>query len=225
MIVSRLRERFPDDGILSEELEDDRERLRKRRVWCIDPLDSTRQYITGTSDFSVILSLAEKGTPIMGLLYRPAERKFYFAVKSEGAFSQVVGQDPVRIRVSRTDFSAKRLLILISDSRGEKAIKELEAKVPKAWPIKMSGSVKTCIVAKGEADAFLLTRENLMRDWDLCGPQVILEEAGGRLTDLEGRTIEYNQKYTRQYGLLASNGVLHNQLLVQMRGRAIEAGA
>ena len=86
LIVSALRREFPGDGILAEETPDDSERLSRQRVWMIDPMDGTKQYIEKIGEFSVMIGLAVDGQPALGVVYQPTLGRMYYGAVGSGAF-------------------------------------------------------------------------------------------------------------------------------------------
>src|SRR5437867_1786282 len=86
LIVSRLRKEFPDDGILAEESTDSEHRLEKDRVWLIDPMDGTKNFIARDGDFAVQIGLAVSGESTVGVVYQPVRRVLYRAVRGGGAW-------------------------------------------------------------------------------------------------------------------------------------------
>ncbi|HET9132108.1 MAG TPA: 3'(2'),5'-bisphosphate nucleotidase CysQ [Terriglobia bacterium] len=98
-IVGELRGRFPLDGILSEEEKDDTNRLAKPRVWIIDPMDGTSEFIAGRSEFAVMIGLAVDGRPYPGVVYQPLEKKLFYAESGIGAFLET-GSTKKQLRVS-----------------------------------------------------------------------------------------------------------------------------
>src|SRR5687768_12986180 len=91
IIVDGLRSRFPEDGILSEESRDSTARLDRRRVWVVDPLDGTREFIDGIPEFAVMIGLAVEGRAVLGVVYCPATRRLYSAIEGAGAWVEQDG--------------------------------------------------------------------------------------------------------------------------------------
>ena len=85
-LVSRLRDTFPEDGILAEESRDDMSRLNKERIWCIDPLDGTKEFIARNGEFSIMVGLAHRGTAILGVVYQPIMDIMYSGIREVGAW-------------------------------------------------------------------------------------------------------------------------------------------
>ena len=113
IIVEGLAKAFPNDGILSEEEPDIAEnRLDKKRVWIIDPLDGTKGFINKNGDFAVQIGLAEKGESILGVVFLPNENAFYYASKNDGAFLVKNDETPGKLQTSdKTDFQTMDLAV------------------------------------------------------------------------------------------------------------------
>ena len=203
-----VEDAFPDDGWLSEETADSHERLAHRRVWVVDPLDGTKEFIQHIPEFCVCVALVEAGRPVVAIEYNPAADRLYVAVRGEG--TTVNG---ARARVSTTARvpDAEVLASRSEDKRGE-----WDAFKPRVR-VKLTGSVafKLAEIASGAGDAtFTLTPKN---EWDICAGSLLVEEAGGRATDLEGRPLVFNQPSPLRPGMIASNGILHEGLLALIR--------
>src|SRR5882672_1323526 len=110
IIVARLRQKFPDDGILAEESLDTAHRLDKSRVWMIDPLDGTNGFIDGNGDFAVQIGLSQDGEAVAGVVYQPVPDVMYRAVRGQGAWIERGNEEPVQARVS--DHSELSLMCL-----------------------------------------------------------------------------------------------------------------
>ena len=191
-----------EDGWLSEETADNPERLQRRFVWIVDPIDGTRSYIAGRPEFAISIGLAENHRAVLGVVYNPATNENYAAMRGEGAW-RVDGE---RLSVART---GQRGLVA---SRSEIGSGELDP-FAKSFEITPAGSTayKLAKVATGEAQVFV--SRGPKSEWDVCAGVLIVEEAGGRATDLKGRDILYNQKRTDVYGILATNSVLHSEMI------------
>lgn len=193
----------PDYGWLSEETADNPDRLRQRYVWIVDPIDGTRSYIAGFPEFAISIGLAENERVLLGVVYNPATDEMYAARRGGGAWR--VGGLPIKVQRAVT----ARALVA---SRSEIRKGELQP-FESAFAISGTGSTayKMMKVATGAAQVFV--SRGPKSEWDVCAGALIVEEAGGRATDLKGREILYNQHRTDVYGILATNGVLHSELL------------
>src|SRR6266516_2035209 len=110
LIVQAIRREFPDDGILAEESVDTDRRLRKSRVWMIDPLDGTNGFIDGNGDFAVQIGLAQDGDSVLGVVYQPLTDVLYRAVRGQGTWIERQNEEPVQAFVSdQTEFSLMHL--------------------------------------------------------------------------------------------------------------------
>lgn len=198
-----LQGEFPDYGWLSEETADSPARLSCQRVWVVDPMDGTKEFIQKIPEFAVSIALVEDGVPILGVAYNPTGRLFW-AVRGQGAWCE--GQ---RLHVSRT---AQLAAATVLSSRSETKRGEWTA-FESLFQTRPTGSAayKLSLVASGEADAtFTLVPKN---EWDICAGTLLVEEAGGTVTHLNGQLVVFNQPKTLLTGLVASNGLLHPQLL------------
>ncbi|HEX2659654.1 MAG TPA: 3'(2'),5'-bisphosphate nucleotidase CysQ, partial [Polyangia bacterium] len=215
-ILARLAAAYPDDAILSEEAPDDPVRLAKTRVWIVDPLDGTRDFVARTGEFCVHVGLAVDGVATVGVVHQPVSGATFLAARGGGAFIEVDGER-TRLAVSaEARASAARLgvsrLNLGGDLRQALAAAGLEKQA-----VPMGASVKLMAVARGALDAVVNFSAAEM-EWDTCAPEVVVREAGGSFTDLDGRPFTYNQRdLSHRQGSVASNGACHAALLALLR--------
>jgi 3'(2'), 5'-bisphosphate nucleotidase len=204
-IIAAISAAFPDDSILCEETVDDFARLRARRVWIVDPLDGTKEFISRNGEFSVMVGLVEHGRPTAGAVYVPASGQMYFAERTRGAWVDEGGALRPLLRNRATQMRA-----VVSRSHTDTAVESICTRV-EVTARKPSGSVgiKCALIAADEADIYAHPVP-FMGEWDTCAPEIILTEAGGSVTDCHGRRLEYNKCDTRQaFGILAcAPGVL-----------------
>jgi len=200
-------------SILSEESEDDLERLDSKKVWIIDPLDGTKDFIQKTGEFSVMVALVKKGRPILGAVYKPAERKLFYAEKGKGAFLEIEDSNIEKLQVSDiSDPSLARMVVSRNHLKSEDA---QVAESMKVAGFKKHGSngLKIGQIAKQKADFFINTTGK-MSEWDFCGPEIILTEAGGKMTDIYGEELVYNKEDPKMRGgMVASNGQFHDKII------------
>jgi myo-inositol-1(or 4)-monophosphatase len=214
IIRRRIAAAFPEDGWLSEETADSSERLGKPRVWIVDPLDGTKEFIQHIPEFCVCIALVAEQRPVVAVEYNPAADRLYVAIRGEG--TTVNG---TRARVSQTARLAEAAVLA---SRSEDKRGEWDAFKPRCR-VALTGSVafKLAELASGRGDAtFTLTPKN---EWDICAGTLLVEEAGGRVTDLDGAPLVFNQPSPLRPGMVASNGRLHGAVLTmigEVTGRA-----
>ena len=217
LLVAGLRDAFPDDGTLSEEAPDDGSRRRCRRVWMVDPLDGTKDFIRGLHGFSVMIGLCEAGVPILGVIYQPTARQLYRAARGHGA--ELVAPDGTvgRIHVS-TVAEPSGIRLVASQSHRSEAIDRVRETLGVHDELNIgSVGLKLGLIARGERDLYV-NPASLSSLWDTCGPEALLAEAGGRITDLYGAKLDYlGDSLKNSRGLVASNGVLHEQVIAQIK--------
>jgi myo-inositol-1(or 4)-monophosphatase len=199
-----LRDPFPDYGWLSEETVDNDDRLKCRRVWIVDPLDGTKEFITGVPEFAVAIALIEDGVPVLGVTYNPIKREMYWGGRGVGCYLNTR-----RVRVTRTRMLA-RATVLASRSetkRGEWQVFEGTMKVSPTGSV----AYKLAVVAGGKADA-TFTRSP-KSEWDIASGAALVQAAGGTITDIRGRALRFNRRDVKLEGLIADNGILHAALM------------
>ena len=204
-IQEMLQRACPDYSWLSEETVDSSD-----RVWVVDPMDGTQEFIQKIPEFAVSIGLVEDGRPILGVVYNPSLDQLFWAIRGHGAWC---GEQQLRVPETPRLAEATILSSRSETKRGE--WKDLAALVH-ARPM---GSIayKLACIANGEADAsFTLVPKN---EWDICAGTLLVEEAGGIVTNLRGKPVIFNQPITLLQGLVASNGNLHAQLLELIRPR------
>ncbi len=225
VIVDGLVAAFPDDAILSEEEADQPEiRLASRRVWIIDPIDGTAGFVKKDGDFGVQIGLAENGVPVLGIVFLPFHDSMSYAVKGGGSFTAIGSGEPVRMSTSdRTDLSAMTIAVTRNhiSSRMNRIIEHF------GFPnVVRRGSVglKAGLIASQICDIYIHPSPRT-KIWDTCAPQIILEEAGGRLTDIFGGPLRYDRAQLQNLnGILASNGAVHDQAVERLGTVLAELG-
>ena len=211
-IAACLAEAFPGDAILSEETPDGPERLGRRRVWIVDPLDGTRGFLARTDDFCVHVALAIDGVPAVGVVHRPVSGVAYRAVAGQGAY-RVEGGAATRLQVSSVA-SLSGLRLGISRHNAPPALLAwLQTEGLSERALRSGASTKYTALAEGALDGVVtITRGE--KEWDTCAPELIVREAGGVVTDGDGRPLGYNRPdVDRPRGIVASNGASHAALL------------
>ena len=203
-IKKLLRDPFPAYGWLSEETADNDDRLKCRRVWIVDPLDGTKEFINGIPEFAVAIALIEDGVPVLGVTYNPIKREMYWSARGVGCHLNTR-----RVRVTRTR-TLERATVLASRSETARGEWQVFHGTMKVSP---TGSVayKLAMVAAGKADA-TFTRSP-KSEWDIASGAALVAEAGGTITDIRGRALRFNQRDVKLEGLIADNTILHAALM------------
>lgn len=191
-IIEGLKLLRPRRPILSEESAEIpfSERSAWDSYWLVDPLDGTREFIKRNGEFTVNIALIDDGAPVLGVVYAPALGLFYHGALGTGAWKQQRGDearaihvraqaaDPVRVAGSRSH--ANERLAAYLERLGNYELRP------------MGSSLKSCLVAEGEAD--LYPRLGPTSEWDTAAAQAVVEAAGGHVTDTAMQPLRYNQQ-------------------------------
>lgn len=210
VIHAAINAAFPNDGWLSEETKDSPERLRKQRVWIVDPLDGTKEFIKHIPEFCVCIALVEDGTPILGVSYNPVTDELFTGTRADGVR---LNGDPIAVS-ELADLAAARILA----SRSEVGRGEWE-EFRSCFTVELTGSVafKFALIAAGRGDAtFSLTPKN---EWDVCAGTALVTFAGGRVSDRYGEPLRFNRPDPLLPGIIASNGLLFDPIVALLRAR------
>jgi 3'(2'), 5'-bisphosphate nucleotidase len=213
LIVDRLRAAFPEDAILSEELPDDGSRLQARRVWMVDPIDGTRDFILGDIGFAVMIGLCVDGRPKVGVVSQPPTGKTYSGVVGHGAWLDT--RDGVRHEMRTSTLAAPPGIRLVaSKSHRTPRVDAVKKALGIVDEINIgSVGLKIGLVAEGARDLYVYTGGRT-KIWDTCGPEAILVAAGGCVTGYDGQPLGYGaQNLYNAQGIVASNGPLHDLVI------------
>ncbi len=199
----KLSAALPGAGWLSEETADDGRRLGRNLVWIVDPIDGTRAFLSGSHDWSVAIALLVDGRPALGVVYAPAHEAFFEAQRGTGA----------RRNGELIEVSTPKTLNGASVAGPNPFIDRLERSVGEMHrpPRIPSLALRIARVAEGSLDVGLVSAN--ARDWDIAAADLILTEAGGRLTGLDGMVPRYNEADPVHGELVASASVLHPALI------------
>ncbi len=183
-IVESLDRKFPQDGILCEEEIDDPTRLNKSRVWIVDPMDGTAEFVAGRSEFAVMIGLAVDARPVMGVVYLPVEKKLYFAESGRGAFVEM-DSSKRQLRVS-LETDPGRATIAASRSHDSATSQRIREALAFGAVVRAGGvGLKVGMICEGLAHLYIHVGAGT-NQWDTCAPEIILHEANGRMTDVSG---------------------------------------
>jgi 3'(2'), 5'-bisphosphate nucleotidase len=178
--------------IISEESADIpfSERSSWETYWLVDPLDGTKEFIKRNGDFTVNIALIHQHSPILGVVYVPVSQQTYFAAEGVGAFKQTdsAAAQPIKVRSKKGD----KLLVAGSRSHVTPELESYLSRLPEHELTSIGSSLKLCLVAEGTAD--LYPRIGLTSEWDTGAAQCVVEQAGGKVTDLKGERLSYNKK-------------------------------
>jgi 3'(2'), 5'-bisphosphate nucleotidase len=225
LIVEGLAKAFPEDGILSEEEKDVIEiRAAKSRVWMIDPIDGTQGFINKDGDFGVQIGLTENGEAILGIVFLPAENTLYYASKNAGTFLVKNNAAPIKLQVSDKADLSQMTLVASRNHRSPKMRRIVETLGLKREIQRGSVGLKVGQIAERKADLYVHLSPRT-KYWDTCAPQVILEEAGGEMSDLFGTPLRYDSRDVQNHnGIVATNGAAHETVISGLKSLLNEFG-
>ena len=224
LIVNRLRKEFPADGILAEESTDTEHRLGKDRVWLIDPMDGTKNFIRRDGDFAVQIGLAVNGESVLGTVYQPTREVLYRAVRGGGSWIEEKSEPARRMTVSSRTNPNEMVLASSRSHRSPRMERVVSTFQFKDEVRRGSVGVKIGLITEEQADLYLHLSPST-KQWDTCGPEIILQEAGGRLTDLFGQPLRYNGiRIDNRNGIVATNGAAHEMVIEKLKPLLREFG-
>lgn len=205
LLFARLTALDPDAGWLSEETADDRARLDRRRLWVVDPIDGTRDFVRQRPGWAVSIAMVVDGEPLLGVLDAPARKEHWQAMRGGGA-----RRNGGALQVSaRTVFPGSR----VPADQLPKVDADLVA-VDKPNGI----ALRMAMVAADEADLVASIRWG--NEWDIAAAALIVSEAGGTVTSALGEPLRFNSYPPRAFGVLASAPGIHADALKRLRPRA-----
>jgi 3'(2'), 5'-bisphosphate nucleotidase len=220
IILKRLLQDFPADGYCAEEATPTMGSVCRTgpRVWVIDPIDGTRGFARKNGEFSVMIAFVQDGVVRVGVVLEPARARLTYAKRGEGCWRQDgEATAPEQCRVnSERELAACTLTQTHSRQPGvPNAVVKVVA--PREVVESYSAGIKLALVARGEADLYVNTYARF-HDWDIAAGNILVEEAGGKVTGLHGEELSFGNDEAKQAaGLLATNGLVHEAALVQLR--------
>lgn len=183
-------------------------------VWVIDPIDGTRDFIEHTGNYAVHIALVYEKRPVVAVVVLPAAGKLYYAQLGAGAFVETCDGKRTRLAVSQRN-RIEDLSLLGSRTHRNNRFNQLLRRFP-CKTQKFVGSIgcKIALIVEQQADVYIsLSGKSAPKDWDFAAPELILTEAGGQFTHIDGTPLKYNQGDVTQWGcLVASNGTCHDAL-------------
>jgi myo-inositol-1(or 4)-monophosphatase len=192
-----LLEARPDYGWLSEETEDNSERLSSEKVFVVDPIDGTRAFIAGTDEWCISIGIVENSKPINGVLFAPVREKLYSAALGQGAFINGIGVDPDVVTMM---LEPHRVIIPqeVAKYVCDEFVKEIETVGGvRSLALRIAGLIEDY------ADGIYVRKNS--RDWDMIAAHLIVQEAGFQLVDLDLEDVVYNKSETRHGLLIAAH--------------------
>ena len=201
LVIEELEKIFPEDGIVGEEKST--ASYGQGRRWICDPLDGTAGYTWGIPTAMFSLGLAIDGRPVLGVVYDPFLDRLYEGVSEQGSFC-----NGVKLQVSDNNLEDGKVAVT-SNPVKIKNLKYIDEFDNKGTQLRtLNGAVyKSCLVAKGKFEGYV---EHGVGPHDMIAVQVIIEEAGGKVTGVKGETLDYSVPFK---GAIVSNGKVHNEIV------------
>ncbi|GAB4532127.1 MAG: 3'(2'),5'-bisphosphate nucleotidase CysQ [Roseibium sp.] len=198
LLAERLLDARPGYGWLSEETADDRSRLGRERVFIVDPIDGTRAFLAGGDEWTVSIAVVEAGRPMAGAVFCPVREEMFLASRGGGAW---LNGERIRVSGQRAVSGAT-----LTGPHSIVANKDVISAGFVATGILRSLAYRIASVAAGRVDVG--TARGGPSDWDLAAADLLVQEAGGKLTDLSGRNLIYNRPRTGHPALVAAPDAL-----------------
>ncbi len=205
MLRTELSALRPDAGWLSEETVDDPVRLKSREIWCVDPIDGTRDYVRGRPGWAVSIALIRDHAPILAVLYAPERGEMWQARSGAGA---QCNSHPVRAS-RRTTFAGSRVP---TDTLPHVDSDLVMVEKPNSIALRMA------MVADDRADLVATLRWGY--EWDVAAAALIVSEAGGIVSDAHGALLRFNTASSQAFGVIACAPEIHAAVVSRLAGRA-----
>ncbi len=208
LLRTRLIQDRANYGWLSEETVDDPRRLDCRSVWIVDPIDGTHAFLAGTPEWTIAAALVEEGEPVLAAVFNPATQEMFTAMRGAGAHlnGEAIGV------VDRDEIEGAT--VIASGGLFKKKIwREPWPPMHVVWVY--SVAYRLARIAQGRVHATVSTTPK--SEWDLAAPTLLVQEAGGIVTEIDGRALVFNRPVPRHNGLVAAGRDLHPLLVARIR--------
>ncbi len=209
LILSALRNKFPSDSFISEESPPPPDAQQAERVWFIDPIDGTKDFIKGTTGYAVMIGLATAGRPTLGVVFRSSTDECFAGGIGIPAHKESNGRrSDITVSTQNVLSSAK---FVASKQNRPPILDEVKDALGLTTEHNLgSVGLKIAVISEGNADIYVnpLSRAKV---WDTCAPEAIIFAAGGRMTDVYGNLLDYRGPLTRPHGILGTNGRVHDE--------------
>jgi 3'(2'), 5'-bisphosphate nucleotidase len=215
IILKQLHAAFPDDQLRAEETTATLKLapLTASRTWIVDPIDGTRGFARKNGEFSVMIGLVQDQRPILGVVAEPLLNRVTYATRGGGCWVRVGDMEPQRCHVSGcTDLAETTLVRSHRDAGRGPTPREIALNCGKTIATYSAG-IKLAMIARGEAEVYLNSYVGF-HDWDVCAGEALVLEAGGVVSEVNGKSIEYGSPSTSERaGMVATTQRLHPAVL------------
>jgi 3'(2'), 5'-bisphosphate nucleotidase len=188
-LSKNLKQKYPNDLVISEESVVPEDLLEDKRIWFIDPIDGTQDFVNHGREWAIMIALAINGRSVLGVVYQPDENKLYFAIEGHGSYLEC-GENLQKLQVN-SDKNIHNITLIQSRHHYSKKAQQLAEKLGiKKRILQSSLGLKLASIAEGKADIYF-NFSGRCHLWDLCAPEIILREAGGIISDKNGSPLSY----------------------------------
>jgi 3'(2'), 5'-bisphosphate nucleotidase len=220
IILSQLHRAFPADRLCGEENTPSLAAGPKegKRCWIVDPIDGTRGFVDKSGEFSIMVGLVDDGDPVLGFVLEPLLERLTWARKGSGCFIRISTDPDIRARVTPTEHMGAATMGASRSQKSAGRQKLLDGFGARDLVTTFSAGIKLAQVARGDTDLYLGDYLTL-KDWDVCAGHLLVTEAGGGVTSVDGDPIRYDGTggSLKGRGILATNGRLHPAALACLK--------
>ena len=202
LLRNKIKSLTPYIPIISEETVDLNVRNNDKTFWLIDPIDGTKEYIKKKDEYTLNAALIIDLSPAIGIVYAPAKNRLFFSYGKDLAF-EINNGKTVKLNCKKKNISE---IIGLENSGGTpNEVLDIYKKYKVSQTLKMSSSLKFCVLASGEADIYAAKARAF--EWDIAAGHAILEHAGGYITTHEGKKILYGKESYKNLSIIAKRAV------------------
>ena len=206
-ITKKISEITPDIPIISEESPDNKDNIKLKDFWLVDPIDGTYDYINDLDEFTINAGLIINNKPAAGLINAPAKKRMFYSYGENDAY-ELNGTKTIKLG-NITKKKTKQIKFISYSNKIKPEILKIYKDIGVTENIKMKSSLKFCVVATGEYDGYVA--EPRAYEWDIAAGHAILEHSGGTITDFDGNKILYGKKDLKNPSL-----ILKSKNIIQM---------
>ena len=201
LITKKISEITPDIPIISEETSDNKNNSSLKDFWLVDPIDGTYDYINNLEEFTINAGLIINNRPVAGLINAPAKKRMFYSYEKGNAFEFSNGK---KINLSnKTTKKSENLKFISYSTKIKPEIQNIYNDLGVKENTRMKSSLKFCVIASGEYDGYVA--EPRACEWDIAAGHAILQNAGGSITDFDGKEILYGKKDFKNPSLILKN--------------------
>jgi 3'(2'), 5'-bisphosphate nucleotidase len=218
LICQRLQAEFPDAAVVAEESPEEAyaDYRQRERVFFVDPLDGTREFVARNGQFVVMIGLLVEDAVQLGVLYAPATGITWYGGAGLGAYRRDSDGTERPISVGSVEEPGAARVTISRSRRSEQLSAALRSLAPRLISPLGSAGLKGAHVAEASADAYLAVGPS-GKHWDACAMEAVVQAAGGRVSDVRGRALDYRAPSMElEHGLLVANPGLHSALLARL---------